>query len=40
MKLHLELLAGVRIGPLAVDALVLVTGPEILEFIQLKALAF
>jgi hypothetical protein len=38
VKLHLEPLAGIRIGPLAVDALVLVIGPGILELVQLKAL--
>src|ERR1700684_1230571 len=39
VKLHLEPLAGSRIDPLAVDALVLVIRPEILEFVQFKALA-
>src|SRR6266567_2742791 len=38
VKLHLEPLAGTRLDPLAVDALVLLTGPGIFEFVQLKAL--
>jgi hypothetical protein len=38
VKLHLESLAGIRLDPLAVDAFVLLTGPGILELVQLKAL--
>src|SRR3984893_6957317 len=38
MELHFEPLAGIRLDPLAVDALVLVTGPGILELVQLEAL--
>jgi hypothetical protein len=38
VKLHFEPLASIRLDPLAVDALVLVIGPGILELVQLKAL--
>src|SRR6266699_5103621 len=38
VKLHFEPLAGIGLGPLAVDALVLFIGPGILEFVQLEAL--
>src|ERR1700691_2513249 len=40
MKLHLEPLAGVPLDPLAVDAFVLLTGPGILELMQLEAFTF
>ena len=40
VKLYLEPLAGIRLDPLAVDALVLVMGPGILKCVQLKALFF
>src|ERR1035437_8969301 len=40
VKLHFESLAGIRLDPLAVDALVLLIGPGILKFVQLKALVF
>jgi hypothetical protein len=40
VKLHFETLTGVRIDPLAVDSPVLIFGPEIPEFTQLKALLF
>src|ERR1022692_4433959 len=40
VKLHFKSLAGIRLDPLAVDALVLLTGPGSLEFFQLKALVF
>src|ERR1700721_2381602 len=35
VKLHFEPLAGIRLDPLAVNALILVIGPGILEFVQL-----
>jgi len=37
MKLHFEPLAGIWLDPLAVDALVFLTGPGILELVQLEA---
>ena len=40
MELHFEPLAGIRLDPLAVDALILVFRPGVLEFMQFKALAF
>jgi hypothetical protein len=39
VELHFEPLTAIRLDPLAVDALVLVTGPGVPEFVQLKALA-
>jgi hypothetical protein len=38
VKLHFEPLAGSSLNPLAVDALVLLIAPGILELVQLKAL--
>src|SRR6516165_5768257 len=40
MKLHFEPLAGIRLDPLAVDPLVFLTGPGILELVQLEAFTF
>ena len=38
MKLHFEPLAGIRLDPLAVESLVLVIRPGILDLVQLEAL--
>src|SRR6266568_2060251 len=38
MELYFKPLAGILINPLAVDALVLLGGPGILEYVQLEAL--
>ena len=40
VELHFEPLTAFRLDPLAVDALVLLFGPGILKFLQLKALVF
>jgi hypothetical protein len=40
VELDFETLTGVRVDPLTVDSPVLIFGPEIPEFIQLKALLF
>ena len=38
VELHFESLAGIRVDPLAVDSLVLLFGPGVLEFLQFKTL--
>ena len=38
MKLYFEPLASIWLDPMAVDSLVLVVGPVILELVQFKAL--
>ena len=40
VELNFESLAGIPVDPLTVEALVLVTGPGILELVQLEALFF
>ena len=38
VKLHFKSLAAIRLDPLAINALVLLSGPGILDFVQLETL--
>ena len=40
VELHFKSLAAIRVDPLAINALVLLSGPGVLYFLQLETLVF
>jgi hypothetical protein len=40
VELHFKSLAAIRVDPLAINALVLLSGPDVLDFLQLETLVF